>query len=41
MSELEAVYAVAGFDGRLKFEPRLALLMVNVGNTYPDPASPP
>ena len=40
MSELSADYAAAGFDGRLEFGQRPALLMVDVCNAYLDPASP-
>ena len=40
MSELSADYAAAGFDGRLEFGKRPALLMVDVCNAYLDPASP-
>ena len=40
MSDLEADYAAAGFDGRLEFGRHPALLMVDVCNAYLDPASP-
>ena len=40
MSDLTADYAAAGFDGRLEFGERPALLMVDVCNAYLDPASP-
>ena len=40
MSDLEADYAAAGFDGHLPFGNRPALLMVDVCNAYLDPASP-
>ena len=39
MSDLAADYAAAGFDGRLAFGRRPALLMVDVCNAYLDPAS--
>ena len=40
MSDLAADYAAAGFDGRLEFGRRPALLMVDVCNAYLEPASP-
>ena len=40
MNDLSADYAAAGFDGRLEFGKRPALLMVDVCNAYLDPASP-
>lgn len=40
MSELDDDYAAAGFDGRLEFGKRPALLVVDVCMAYLDPASP-
>ena len=40
MSDLGADYAAAGFDGRLEFGSKPALLIVDVCNAYLDPASP-
>ena len=40
MSELDDDYVAAGFDGRLPFGERPALLVVDVCNAYLDPASP-
>jgi len=40
VSELDDDYAAAGFDGRLEFGKRPALLVVDVCMAYLDPASP-
>lgn len=40
MSELDDDYAAAGFDGRLEFGKRPALVVVDVCMAYLDPASP-
>lgn len=40
MSEFNADYAAAGFNGRLPFGSRPALLVVDVCNAYLDPVSP-
>ena len=40
MSDIDNDYATAGFDGRLAFGERPALLVVDVCNAYLDPTSP-